>query len=62
MSKKKDTKKEAVKITVLKPFRNKYNTKEVYAVGAELEFDADRAADLVNRKLAKYVKPNAQDQ
>lgn len=45
------------KIKVLQVFRDKFNEAVRYKVGQELEFDAERAEDLVNRKLAVYVAP-----
>ena len=51
------TKKEdLVKIVVLKPFRDKLDKKTRYEVGAELEFDAERADDVVARELAEYAE------
>ena len=45
------------KIKVVQVFRDKFNKAVRYKVGQELEFDAERAEDLVNRKLAEYVAP-----
>lgn len=45
------------KIKVKQVFRDKFNKAVRYEVGQELEFDAERAADLVDRKLAEYVEP-----
>lgn len=53
-----ETKKaETVKIKVLKPFRDKFDKKVRYEAGAELEFEAERAEDVVTRELAEYVEP-----
>lgn len=46
-----------VKIRVLQPFLDKNNTKLRYEVGIELEFDPERAADVVERELAEYADP-----
>ena len=45
------------KIKVVQVFRDKFNTAVRYEVGQELDFDAERADDLVNRKLAEYADP-----
>ena len=45
------------KLKVVQVFRDKFNKAVRYKVGQELEFDAERAEDLVNRKLAEYVAP-----
>lgn len=53
-----ETKKaETVKIKVLKPFRDKFDKKVRYEAGAELEFETERAEDVVTRELAEYVEP-----
>lgn len=49
--------KENVKIKVVQVFRDKFNKAVRYEVGQELEFDAERANDVVNRKLAEFVDP-----
>lgn len=46
-----------VKIKVVQVFRDKFNKAVRYAVGQELEFDQERAADVVSRKLAEFVDP-----
>ena len=43
------------KIKVRQVFRDKFNKAVRYEVGQVLEFDAERAADLVKRGLAEYV-------
>lgn len=48
---------EKQRIKVLQVFRDKFNTAVRYTVGQELEFDTERADDLVNRKLAEYADP-----
>ena len=50
-------KEELVKIVVLKPFRDKLDKTTRYEVGEELEFDAERAEDVVSRELAEYAEP-----
>ena len=50
-------KKDLVKIVVLKPFRDKTDTNVRFEVGTELEFDAERADDVVTRELAEIVDP-----
>ncbi len=47
------------KVTVIKSFRDKNDKKIRFEVGAELEFDEDRAKDVVDRGLAQYVEPVA---
>lgn len=47
------------KVTVIKSFRDKNDTKIRFEVGAELEFEEDRAKDVVDRGLAQYVEPVA---
>lgn len=49
--------KDNVKIKVVQVFRDKFNKAVRYEVGQELEFDAERADDVVNRKLAEFVDP-----
>ena len=49
--------KQTAKIKVLKPFRDKFNKSVLYEPGKELEFEASRAEDVVNRELAEYVEP-----
>lgn len=45
-----------VEIVVLKAFRDKNDNKIRYDVDTKLEFDAERAADVVERGLAKYTE------
>lgn len=47
---------ELVKVVVKQVFRDKFSLTTYYKVGQELEFDADRAKDLVARGLAEYAK------
>lgn len=47
---------EKVKVVVKQVFRDKFSLTTYYKVGQELEFDADRAKDLVARGLAEYAK------
>lgn len=49
--------KENVRIKVVQTFRDKFNKAVRYEVGQELEFEAERANDVVNRNLAKFVEP-----
>lgn len=46
-----------VAIKVITPFRDKNDRTIRYAKGAELEFDKERAEDVVSRELAEYVEP-----
>lgn len=46
-------KKEKVTVIVLDSFRDKYDHKTQYPVGAELNVTKDRAEDLLNRGLAR---------
>ena len=46
-----------VKIKVVQVFRDKFNKAVRYEVDQELEFEAERANDVVSRKLAEYVDP-----
>ena len=48
---------EKVKVVVKQVFRDKFSLTTYYKVGQELEFDADRAKDLVSRGLAEYTNP-----
>ena len=41
----------------IKVFRDKFNKAVRYEVGQELEFEAERANDVVSRKLAEFVEP-----
>lgn len=45
------------KVKVKQVFRDKFNKAVRYEVGQVLDFEEERAADLVNRKLAEYVVP-----
>lgn len=49
--------KENVKIKVVQTFRDKFNKAVRYEVGQELEFDEERANDVVNRNLAEFAEP-----
>lgn len=48
---------EKVKVTVVKVFRDKFNKSVLYNPGQELEFDPERAGDVVERGLAEYQEP-----
>lgn len=48
---------ELARIKVLKPFRDKFVKNVRYQEGEELEFEPERAEDLVIRELAQYVEP-----
>jgi hypothetical protein len=47
-----------VQLVVIKRFRDKYDGKTLYEVGDELEFDSERAEDVISRYLA-VEKSNA---
>lgn len=49
--------KENVRIKVVQTFRDKFNKAVRYEVGQELDFEAERANDVVNRNLAEFVEP-----
>ncbi len=46
-----------VTIKVTQVFRDKFDKAVRYEVGQELEFDPERAEDVVTRNLAEYVEP-----
>lgn len=46
-----------VKVTVLIMFRDKYDCSILYKEGDELEFETERADDVVSRGLAAYADP-----
>lgn len=46
----------AVKVT--EDFLDKFDTSVRYEVGTVLEFDEERAKDVVNRGLAEFVEPD----
>ena len=48
---------ETQKIKVVQPFIDKFDNKVRYEPGQELEFDPERAADVVERDLAEYILP-----
>lgn len=48
---------ETVKIVVKQTFRDKFKTTTYYKVGQELDFEPNRAEDVVSRGLAEYVTP-----
>jgi hypothetical protein len=45
-------------IVVLKRFRDKTDHKTLFAIGQEVEFDQERAANAVSRGLAKFKDDN----
>lgn len=47
---------ELVKVVVKQLFRDKFAPTVYYKVGQELEFDAERAENLVSRGLVEYAK------
>lgn len=49
--------KKTVKIKVSTPFRDKFEKSVIYEAGQELDFNPERAEDVVNRGLAEYVEP-----
>ena len=48
---------ETVKVKVVTPFRDKTNKEVIFEVGQELDFDKERADDVVTRGLAEYILP-----
>jgi hypothetical protein len=46
-----------VKIVVLMEFQDRFDRKIMYKPGTELEFDAERAANVVSRGLAEFTSP-----
>jgi len=52
-----ESKEITVKIKVLVPFRDKFNESVIFKVGEELDFETERAKDVVARKLVEYVIP-----
>lgn len=59
MEKTKNVKNEEKKVAikVVQDFLDKYDTSVRYDEGAVLEFDEERAADVVSRGLAEYSEP-----
>lgn len=47
------------KVKVIKSFRDKENRSIRFEVGTELEFETERAEDIVKKGLAQYVDPVA---
>mgnify|MGYP000859942388 FL=1 len=45
-----------VSVTVVTDFLDKFDTSVRYETGTVIEFDAERAEDVVNRGLAVYTK------
>lgn len=52
-----NSKNEKVTIKVTQKFRDKFDKTVLYEVGQELEFEPERAEDVVARNLAEYVDP-----
>ncbi len=48
---------ETTKVKVLVPFRDKTDEKVIFEVDQELDFEKERAEDVVTRGLAEYVLP-----
>ncbi len=48
---------EITKVKVLVPFRDKTDEKVIFEVNQELDFEKERAEDVVTRGLAEYVLP-----
>lgn len=46
-----------VKIKVKETFLDKFDTSVRYTPGTELQFEPDRAKDVVERGLAEYAEP-----
>lgn len=57
MEQQENVKPEKVKVTVVKVFRDKFNKSVLYNQGQELEFEPERAKDVVERGLAEYQEP-----
>lgn len=57
MEAKEKTTVETVKVKVLAPFRDKTDEKVIFEVGQELDFEKERAEDVVTRGLAEYILP-----
>lgn len=59
MEKTKNVKSEEKKVTikVVEAFLDKYDNSIRYDVDTMLEFEAERAADVVSRGLAEYTEP-----
>lgn len=53
----KEAVKETVKIKVVKSFRDKFDRSVLYKTGQELDFEQERAEDVVKRELAEYTEP-----
>lgn len=51
----KEVKKVSIKVT--EDFLDKFDTSVHYETGTVLEFDEERAQDVVNRGLAEYAEP-----
>ena len=49
-----------MKVKVKSVFRDKDNYDRVYQVGEDVEFEDERAKDLISRKLAEEVKSKSQ--
>lgn len=47
----------SIKVKVLIPFRDKTDATVTFEVGQELDFEKERADDVVTRGLAEYVLP-----
>lgn len=57
METKKEKEEAKVKITAAKVFRDKFDKSVLYHPGQELEFEPERAEDVVSRGLAEYPEP-----
>lgn len=57
MGKKTEEKEGKVTIKVTEDFLDKFDNAIRYETGAVLEFDAERAEDVVKRGLAEFVEP-----
>lgn len=59
MEKTKNVKNEEKKVAikVVQDFLDKYDTSVRYEAGTVLEFETERAADVVNRGLAEFSEP-----
>jgi hypothetical protein len=52
---------QTVKVVVLRGFFDKFSANKWYGIGSQVEFDTERAADVVSRGLARYAEPETKD-
>ena len=53
-----ENERKTVAVKVTEDFLDKFDTSVRYEVGTVLEFDEERAKDVVNRGLAEFVEPD----